>query len=107
MRSGGESGVRLDKSTSNLFRDRTPAAARRLDVRDFNNVLSVDSARGIVEAEGMTPYVKLVDECLKHGVMPAVVPQLKSITLGGAATGCGIESSSFRYGLVHETVQVL
>lgn len=107
MRSGGESGVRLDKSTSNLFRDRTPAAARRLDVRDFNNVLSVDPARGIVEAEGMTPYVKLVDECLKHGVMPAVVPQLKSITLGGAATGCGIESSSFRYGLVHETVQAL
>jgi FAD/FMN-containing dehydrogenase len=55
--------------------------------------------------EGMTPYAKLVAECLRHGVMPAVVPQLKSITIGGATTGCGIESSSFRYGLVHETVQ--
>jgi FAD/FMN-containing dehydrogenase len=33
------------------------------------------------------------------------VPQLKSITIGGAVTGIGIESSSFKYGLVHETVQ--
>jgi FAD/FMN-containing dehydrogenase len=32
------------------------------------------------------------------------VPQLKSITIGGAASGVGIESSSFRYGLVHETL---
>jgi len=39
--------------------------------------------------------------------MPAVVPQLKSITIGGAVAGIGIESSSFRYGLVHETVEEL
>ncbi len=39
--------------------------------------------------------------------MPAVVPQLKSITLGGAVAGVGIESSSFRQGLVHETILAL
>ncbi len=96
--------VRLGKQTSNLFRDRKPLPVQRLDVRDFTNVLRVDAAQGVVEVEGMTPYVKLTAECLRHGVMPAVVPQLKSITIGGATTGCGIESSSFRYGLVHETV---
>ncbi|MHB8534542.1 MAG: FAD-binding protein [Sulfuricaulis sp.] len=98
-------GIRLGKSTSNLFRDRNKIAAQRLDVRDFNTVLRVDVPGAFVEVEGMTPYFKLVDECLKQHVMPAVVPQLKSITIGGAAAGCGIESSSFRYGLVHETVQ--
>ena len=36
--------------------------------------------------------------------MPLVVPQLKTITLGGAVTGLGIESSSFRNGLPHESV---
>jgi FAD/FMN-containing dehydrogenase len=36
--------------------------------------------------------------------MPCVVPQLKSITIGGAVAGVGIEASSFKYGLVHETV---
>ena len=35
--------------------------------------------------------------------MPAVVPQLKTITLGGAVAGVGIESSSHRQGLVHDT----
>jgi FAD/FMN-containing dehydrogenase len=33
-----------------------------------------------------------------------VVPQLKTITLGGAVTGLGIESTSFRNGLPHESV---
>ncbi len=97
--------IRLGKTTSNLFRDRQDTPAQKLDVRDFNNVLRVNAAAGYVEVEAMTPYAKLVSECLKHQVMPAVVPQLKSITIGGATVGCGIESSSFRYGLVHETIQ--
>jgi FAD/FMN-containing dehydrogenase len=99
--------LRLAKDTSNLFRDRREGPAQRLDVRDFNQVLAVDAAARTIEVEGMTPYAALVAECLRHGVMPAVVPQLKSITIGGAVTGCGIEASSFRYGLVHETVQEL
>ena len=37
--------------------------------------------------------------------MPLVVPQLKTITLGGAVAGLGIESSSFRNGLPHESVR--
>lgn len=101
--SRGES-VRLGKDTSNLFRDRTRVRGRRLDVRDMRHVLAVDSENGVVDVEGMTPYVDLVDATLSRGCMPAVVPQLKSITIGGAVSGVGIESSSFRYGLPHETV---
>ena len=33
-----------------------------------------------------------------------MVPQLKTITLGGAVAGLGIESTSFRNGLPHESV---
>ena len=97
-------GVSLGKTTSNLFRDRPPLRGRRLDVHDFDHVLAVDSAAGWVDAEGMVPYEALTDACLAQGVMPAVVPQLKSITLGGAVAGVGIEATSFRHGLVHETV---
>jgi len=67
-------------------------------------VLAVDPQAGWVEAEGMVTYEALVAACLPHGVMPAVVPQLKTITLGGAVAGVGIESSSHRYGLVHDTM---
>ncbi len=107
LRSQQGRGVRLGKDTSNLFRDRRAVATPKLDVRDFNHVLRVDPDQGIVEVEAMTPYMRLVDACLEHGAMPAVVPELKSITIGGATTGCGIESSSFKYGLVHETVEEL
>jgi len=70
-------------------------------VRGFDQVLQVDPA-GWVDAEGMTTYEDLARACLAHGVMPTVVPQLKTITLGGAVAGVGIESSSHRHGLVHD-----
>jgi FAD/FMN-containing dehydrogenase len=98
----GTGPVALAKDTSNLFRDRASSARRRLDVRGFNQVLSV--RQNYVDAEGMTSYEELTRECLAHGVMPAVVPQLKTITLGGAVAGVGIESSSHRHGLVHDTM---
>src|SRR5262249_19947153 len=49
-------------------------------------------------------YAELVEATLRHGLMPLVVPQLKTITLGGAVSGLGIESSSLRNGLPHESV---
>lgn len=94
----------LRKDTSNLFRDPARTRSRRLDVRDFDHVLAVDREARWIEAEGMTSYEALVDATLAHGLLPAVVPELKTITLGGAAAGVGIEASSFKYGLVHETL---
>jgi len=73
-------------------------------VRHFRDVLAVDPAAGCYEAEGMVTYEDLADACLARGLMPAVVPQLKTITLGGAVAGVGIEASSHRHGLVHDTV---
>ena len=96
--------IRLEKKTTNLFRARREVPGRKLNVRDFNSVILVNPNEQRVDVEGMTSYEKLVDECLKFHVMPAVVPELKSITIGGAVSGTGLESSSFRYGFVHETV---
>lgn len=94
----------LEKSTSNLFRQRAQEQRHRLDVRHFNQVLHVDVQARYAEVEGMTTYEDLVRETLPFQLMPAVVPQLKSITIGGATAGVGIESSSFKYGFVHETI---
>jgi FAD/FMN-containing dehydrogenase len=93
--------VRLGKKTSNLFRPRADVS-QRLDVSAFSGVLSVED--GFAEVLGMTTYEDLVDATLPTGQMPLVVPQLKTITLGGAVTGLGIESSSFRNGTPHESV---
>jgi FAD/FMN-containing dehydrogenase len=96
--------VRLAKKTSNLFRARRRSSASRLDVSGLDAVMSVDPAARTADVQAMTTYERLVDATLSHGLMPLVVPQLKTITLGGAVTGLGIESSSFRNGLVHESV---
>jgi hypothetical protein len=97
--------ARLQKDISHLFRSRYRPPSARLDVRTFNEVLEVDTSAGMVDVEGMTSYAKLADATFARGLLPAVVPQLKSITIGGAYAGLGIESSSFRYGLAHETVE--
>jgi FAD/FMN-containing dehydrogenase len=95
----------LGKATSNLFRRRDQRHTVKLDVSRFDQVLNIDPERMVADVEGMTTYEALADETLKHGLLPAVVPQLKTITVGGAVSGLGIESSSFRFGLVHETVE--
>jgi len=84
--------VRLAKSTSNLFRFGT-SSARALDVTGLDRVLRVDPDAGTADVQGMTTYETLVDTTLAYGFMPLVVPQLKTITLGGAVAGLGIESS--------------
>jgi FAD/FMN-containing dehydrogenase len=94
----------LDKKSSNLFRTRSGEKSKKLDVKQFNQVISIDSENLIAEVEGMITYEDLVKETLKIGCLPPVVPELKTITVGGALVGLGIESSSFRYGLVHETI---
>jgi FAD/FMN-containing dehydrogenase len=94
----------LERRSSNLFRERFEAPKRRLDLREFRHVLDVDVAGGSVDVEGSTCYEELVAATLPKGVMPAVVPQLKTITVGGAAAGVGIEATSFRHGLVHDTL---
>jgi FAD/FMN-containing dehydrogenase len=94
----------LEKATSNLFRQRVREPRHRLDVRHFNQVIHVNEKERYAEVEGMTTYEDLVRETLVFKLMPAVVPQLKSITIGGAMAGIGIESSSFKYGFVHESI---
>jgi FAD/FMN-containing dehydrogenase len=96
--------VRLAKGTSNLFRPRATVDVPGLDVAAFDGVLDVDPATRTAEVLGMTTYEHLVDATLPHGLMPLCVPQLRTITLGGAVTGLGIESASFRNGTPHESV---
>jgi FAD/FMN-containing dehydrogenase len=96
--------VRLAKRTSNLFRPRSRVDAPGLDVSGLDGVLQVDPAARTADVQGMCTYEHLVEATLAYGLMPYVVPQLRTITLGGAVTGLGIESTSLRNGLPHESV---
>jgi len=96
--------VRLAKPTSNLFRRRARNDAPGLDTSGLRDVIAVDPQARTADIAGMCTYETLVAATLRHGLTPLVVPQLKTITLGGAVSGLGIESASFRNGLPHESV---
>jgi len=95
--------VRLAKRTSNLFRPRSRRGVG-LDVSGLDGVLALDPSARTAEVAAMTTYEALVDATLPYGLMPLVVPELRTITLGGALTGLGIEASSWRNGMPHESV---
>ncbi|MFN8127049.1 MAG: FAD-binding oxidoreductase [Candidatus Nanopelagicales bacterium] len=96
--------IRLAKRTSNLFRSRAEVT-QRLDLSPFTGVFSIDPVARTAVVGGLTTYEDLVDATLPHGLVPLCVPQLRTITLGGAVTGLGIEAASFRNGLPHESVR--
>ncbi|UJR29951.1 hypothetical protein I4U23_017498 [Adineta vaga] len=49
-------------------------------------------------------FEDLVNETLKYNLLPCVIPEFKSITIGGAIQGIAIESSSFIYGTFDKTI---
>jgi FAD/FMN-containing dehydrogenase len=79
------------------------AADDRLDVSDLDEILHVDPERRLCLAECGVTFRDLVAATLPHGLAPAVVPELESITVGGAVAGCSLESSSFRFGGFHDS----
>jgi len=96
--------VRLAKRTSNLFRPREATQTPGLDVSGLGGVIAIDPEAKTADVQGVCTYEDLVAETLRFGMIPYVIPQLRTITLGGAVTGMGIESTSFRNGMPHESV---
>ncbi|MBC7632433.1 FAD-binding oxidoreductase, partial [Aeromicrobium sp.] len=96
--------IRLAKKTSNLFRPRTADRTPGLDVSGLDGVIEIDVEAQTADVQGICTYEDLVAATLPLGLIPFVIPQLRTITLGGAVSGLGIESTSFRNGLPHESV---
>lgn len=104
---GNRDRLRVKKRTaSNLFRyeGRTATTSRLIDLRRFNQPLSVDPGDRILDVQGLATYEDIVDFVLPHGLLPTITPELKHITVGGAIVGIGIESNSYRHGFVHDSL---
>ncbi len=75
----------------------------KLDISDLTHILRIDPVARTCTAESGVAFVDLVAATLRYGLVPIVVPELATITIGGAVSGCSIESMSFRYGGFHDT----
>jgi len=72
--------------------------SRRVKINDLNEILSIDLENKICEAESGVNFSDLVKETLKFNLVPMCVSELKGITIGGAVSGCSVESMSYKYG---------
>jgi FAD/FMN-containing dehydrogenase len=76
---------------------------RKIDVSDLDEILEIDPVRMTCTAEPGVTFDALVDATMQFGLVPTVVPELKTITIGGAVAGCSLESMSFVYGGFHDS----
>lgn len=75
---------------------------QKIDVRELRNILSIDpEARRCVAEPGVT-FSDLVTATLPHGLVPRLVPELETITIGGAVAGCAVESTAYKWGGFHD-----
>lgn len=75
----------------------------KIDISDLTTIIDIDPVTRTCIAESGVRFCDLVDATLRYGLVPIVVPELKTITIGGAVSGCSIESMSFKYGGFHDT----
>lgn len=91
-------GSSLSTRPSNRNRDNI------VDTSALSNVLRVDAAAKTAVVEPNVPMDALVEATTSEGLVPQVVMEFPSITVGGGFSGSAGESSSFRFGLFEATV---
>jgi hypothetical protein len=75
----------------------------KVDISDLNDILRIDPDRRVCEAEPGVTFEELVRATTPYGLTPIIVPEFRTITIGGAVAGCSIESMSFKEGGFHDT----
>lgn len=75
----------------------------KLNLKELNHILDINVGRMTCTAEPGVTFDELVRETLRFGLIPYTVPELKTITIGGAVSGCSLESMSFQYGGFHDS----
>ena len=74
-----------------------------IDTSRLNNVLFIDKDAAIADCEPNVDMETLVNATLKENLLPLVVTELSSLTVGGAFAGMAGECSSFKFGPFNAT----
>jgi len=75
----------------------------KIDISDLDRILEIDPRNRTCIAEPGVTFSELVDATMRYDLVPVIVPEFKTITIGGAVAGGSLESMSFRYGGFHDT----
>jgi hypothetical protein len=73
--------------------------ANKLDIEQFNQIIEINQKESYVHVETRLTIGELLETLVPLHLTVPVVPELRTLTIGGLITGAGIESSSHIYGL--------
>jgi delta24-sterol reductase len=94
----------LSKNASNTLRNgANKKRADAIDLSSFNEILAIDEENLVALVEPKVTFRELCAHTLKKGLLPLVVPEFPSITVGGAIMGSALESSSHIHGQFNDS----
>lgn len=94
--------VRIYHGTTNSTRAQKFERDGFVDISRLDRIIEINETERHVVVEPNVPMDRLVAETLKYGFVPPVVPEFPGITVGGGVQGGAEESSSFKYGMLHD-----
>lgn len=77
-------------------------SCKKLDFGPFNRILHIDPERRIATVEPRVTMEALIVATTPFGLIPAVTPEFRGITVGGAIMGGALESGSHHFGTFNE-----
>lgn len=96
--------IRVYHSTTTTTRTERFKKDEVVDISALNRVLHIDPAKPSALVEPNVAMDELVQATAKHGLIPPVIPEFPGVTVGGAIAGDSGQSSSFKFGVFHNTV---
>jgi len=75
-----------------------------LSMRSMSRILSLDAERGTVDVEAGITWRELVHRLAPHGLVPPVLTNNLTVTVGGTLSVAGIGVASFRHGTQGDNV---
>jgi len=94
----------LKKSASKTLRNGDyKKNVEKLDFSAFCEILEFSPKEKWILVEPRMTFAELCQFTLAHELVPLVVPEFKTITVGGAIMGGALESSSHKYGQFNDT----
>ncbi len=108
VKAAAEKGARVDfvkKSVSHFVPNpyANPNETPKVDLSDLDALLEIDEQNMTCAAESGLTFDDLTRATLAKGLIPNTVSELKGITIGGAVSGCSIESMSYKDGGFHDS----
>ena len=95
---------RISHGSTNSTRQSSVARQNVVDTSPLSHILEVDTGKRTALVEPNVPMDRLVEETMKHGLVPPVVMEFPGITVGGGYAGTSGESSSFKHGFFNRTI---